>query len=82
METELRLGRDVLQELVRLFQLGLLTGTDIVDNFLAVRVTLSDTNDELHLTRSYQKTSAESLDELVRNVNDLKTSLNDTNVRQ
>ena len=53
MNKDVKLNDSVIAHFVKLIQLGLLTGTDIVDHFRMVRFTLED--EELYLNEEYEK---------------------------
>ena len=53
MNEDVKLNDSVIAHFVKIIQLGLITGTDIVDHFRMVRLQLED--DELYLNKNYEE---------------------------
>jgi len=71
MNKNVKLNDSVIAHFVKLLQLGLLTGTDIVDHFRMVRLTLEE--DELFLNKEYEATQEENIDRMLQQVNEIET---------
>ena len=71
MNKNVKLNDSVIAHFVKLLQLGLLTGTDIVDHFRMVRLTLEE--DELFLNKEYETTQEENIDRMLQQVNEIET---------
>ena len=69
MNSNVKLNDSVIAHFVKLLQLGLLTGTDIVDHFRMVRLTIED--DELFLNEEYSKNQEENIDKMLSEVREL-----------
>ena len=64
MNENVKLNDSVIAHFVKLLQLGLLTGTDIVDHFRMVRLTLED--DELFLNKEYESAQEENINRMLQ----------------
>ena len=71
MNKNVKLNDSVIAHFVKLLQLGLLTGTDIVDHFRMVRLTLEE--GELFLNKEYEATQEENIDRMLQQVNEIET---------
>jgi hypothetical protein len=58
-----KLNDSVIAHFVKLLQIGILTGTDIVDHFRMVRLTLEE--EELFLNKSYEDNQEKNIDRLL-----------------
>ena len=72
MNENVKLNDSVIAHFVKLLQLGLLTGTDIVDHFRMVRLTLED--DELFLNKDYKSSQEENIDKMLQQITEISTS--------
>ena len=64
MNNNVKLNDSVIAHFVKLLQLGLLTGTDIVDHFRMVRLTLEE--GELFLNKEYESNQEENIDRMLQ----------------
>ncbi len=64
MNDNVKLDDSVIAHFVKLLQLGLLTGTDIVDHFRMVRLTLEE--EELFLNKEYMLAQEENINKMLR----------------
>ena len=71
MNDNVKLNDSVIAHFVRILQLGLLTGTDIVDHFRMVRLTLED--GELFLNKEYEENQEENIQSMLKEVTELQT---------
>lgn len=69
MNKNVKLNDSVIAHFVKLLQLGLLTGTDIVDHFRMVRLTLEE--GELFLNKEYEATQEENIDRMLQQVSEI-----------
>ena len=69
MNDNVKLNDSVIAHFVRLLQLGLLTGTDIVDHFRMVRLVLEE--GELFLNKEYEETQEGNIDRMLKEVSEL-----------
>ena len=64
MNNNVKLNDSVIAHFVKLLQLGLLTGTDIVDHFRMVRMTLEE--GELFLNKEYATNQEENINKMLQ----------------
>ena len=64
----MKLDDTVIAQIVKLIQMALLTGTDIVDH-LRMMMLDQDENDNLVMNREYQKVFDASIEKMLQNVN-------------
>ena len=64
MNENVKLNDSVIAHFVKLLQLGLLTGTDIVDHFRMVRMTLEE--GELFLNKEYTTNQEENINKMLQ----------------
>ena len=64
MNENVKLNDSVIAHFVKLLQLGLLTGTDIVDHFRMVRLTLEE--GELFLNKEYESNQEENINRMLQ----------------
>ncbi len=69
MNENVKLNDSVIAHFVKLLQLGLLTGTDIVDHFRMVRLTMED--DELFLNSEYEKSQEYNIEKMLKEASEL-----------
>ena len=69
MNENVKLNDSVIAHFVKLLQLGLLTGTDIVDHFRMVRLTLED--DELFLNKEYEANQEDNINKMLKQASDV-----------
>jgi hypothetical protein len=69
MNENVKLNDSVIAHFVKLLQLGLLTGTDIVDHFRMVRLTMED--DELFLNPEYEKSQEHNIEKMLKEASEL-----------
>ncbi len=69
MNDNVKLNDSVIAHFVKLLQLGLLTGTDIVDHFRMVSLTLED--GELFLNKDYEDNQEKNIDRMLEQVSEL-----------
>ena len=69
MNENVKLNDSVIAHFVKLLQLGLLTGTDIVDHFRMVRLTLEE--DELFLNPDYEKNQEQNIERMLQEASEL-----------
>tara|TARA_Y100001972_G_C7441356_1_gene226503 strand:+ start:236 stop:463 length:228 start_codon:yes stop_codon:yes gene_type:complete len=69
MNENVKLNDSVIAHFVKLLQLGLLTGTDIVDHFRMVRLTLED--DELFLNKEYEANQEDNINKMLKQASDI-----------
>ena len=64
MNSNVKLNDSVIAHFVKLLQLGLLTGTDIVDHFRMVSLTLEE--GELFLNEDYERNQEENINKMLK----------------
>ena len=69
MNNNVTLNDSVIAHFVKLLQLGLLTGTDIVDHFRMVRLTLEE--GELFLNKEYESDQEENINRMLQQASEL-----------
>ena len=69
MNDNVKLNDSVIAHFVKLLQLGLLTGTDIVDHFRMVRLTLEE--GELFLNADYESNQEENINRMLQQASEL-----------
>ncbi len=69
MNENVKLNDSVIAHFVKLLQLGLLTGTDIVDHFRMVRLTLEE--GELFLNKDYENNQEENVNRMLQQASEL-----------
>ena len=69
MNENVKLNDSVIAHFVKLLQLGLLTGTDIVDHFRMVRLTLEE--GELFLNKEYESTQEENINRMLQQASEI-----------
>ena len=69
MNENVKLNDSVIAHFVKLLQLGLLTGTDIVDHFRMVRLTLEE--GELFLNKDYESNQEENINRMLQQASEM-----------
>ena len=69
MNNNVKLNDSVIAHFVKLLQLGLLTGTDIVDHFRMVRLTLEE--GELFLNSDYEASQEENINRMLQQASEI-----------
>jgi hypothetical protein len=69
MNENVKLNDSVIAHFVKLLQLGLLTGTDIVDHFRMVRLTLEE--GELFLNKEYEANQEENINRMLQQASEI-----------
>ena len=69
MNENVKLNDSVIAHFVKLLQLGLLTGTDIVDHFRMVRLTLEE--GELFLNKDYESNQEENINRMLQQASEI-----------
>ena len=69
MNEDVKLNDSVIAHFVKLLQLGLLTGTDIVDHFRMVRLTLEE--GELFLNADYESNQEENINKMLQQASEM-----------
>jgi hypothetical protein len=69
MNENVKLNDSVIAHFVKLLQLGLLTGTDIVDHFRMVRLSLDE--GELFLNKDYEKSQEENINRMLQQASEI-----------
>ena len=69
MNENVKLNDSVIAHFVKLLQLGLLTGTDIVDHFRMVRLTLEE--GELFLNKEYEDNQEENINKMLQQASEI-----------
>ena len=69
MNNNVKLNDSVIAHFVKLLQLGLLTGTDIVDHFRMVRLTLEE--GELFLNKDYESNQEENINRMLQQASEM-----------
>ena len=69
MNKNVKLNDSVIAHFVKLLQLGLLTGTDIVDHFRMVTLTLED--GELFLNEEYEANQEENINRMLQQASEI-----------
>ena len=69
MNDNVKLNDSVIAHFVKLLQLGLLTGTDIVDHFRMVILTLEE--GELFLNKEYEANQEENINKMLQQASEL-----------
>ena len=69
MNDNVKLNDSVIAHFVKLLQLGLLTGTDIVDHFRMVRLTLEE--GELFLNSDYESNQEENINKMLQQASEM-----------
>ena len=64
MNDNVKLNDSVIAHFVKLLQIGLLTGTDIVDHFRMVRLTMEE--EELFLNKAYEASQEENIAKMLK----------------
>tara|TARA_B100000287_G_C20575352_1_gene758211 strand:- start:247 stop:471 length:225 start_codon:yes stop_codon:yes gene_type:complete len=72
MNDNVKLNDSVIAHFVKLLQLGLLTGTDIVDHFRMVRLTLEE--GELFLNKDYENNQEENINRMLSEAAEISES--------
>ena len=72
MNENVKLNDSVIAHFVKLLQLGLLTGTDIVDHFRMVRLNLEE--GELFLDREYEANQEENINKMLKEASEIVDS--------
>ena len=73
MNENVKLNDSVIAHFVKLLQLGLLTGTDIVDHFRMVRLKLEE--GELFLDREYEVNQEENINKMLKEASEIVDAL-------
>ena len=60
----IKLNDNVIAHLVKLLQIGILTGTDVVDQFRMIRLTIEE--GELFLDKEYEKNQEASIEKMLK----------------
>ena len=60
----IKLNDSVIAHLVKLLQIGMLTGTDIVDQFRMIRLTIEE--DELFLDKEYEENQEANIEKMLK----------------
>ena len=71
MNNNVKSNDSVIAHFVKILQLGLLTGTDIVDHFRMVRLALDE--GELFLNEEYEKSQEQNIEKMLQEASELKT---------
>jgi hypothetical protein len=67
-----KLSDEVISQIARLVQLGILTGTDVVDNLRMMEVTQSENDDSsLVLSDEYREVAGGQIEKLMSEVSDI-----------
>ena len=69
MNDNVKLNDSVIAHFVKLLQIGLLTGTDIVDHFRMVKLTLEE--GELFLNKEYEKNQNQNIEKMLQQASEL-----------
>ena len=69
MNENVKLNDSVIAHFVKLLQLGLLTGTDIVDHFRMVRLTLEE--GELFQNKEYENNQEENINKMLQQASEI-----------
>jgi|TARA_R110000824_G_scaffold62352_6_gene165230 hypothetical protein len=72
MNENVKLNDSVIAHFVKLLQLGLLTGTDIVDHFRMVRLSIEE--EELFLNKDYEESKEENINKMLKEATELAAS--------
>ena len=72
MNENVKLNDSVIAHFVKLLQLGLLTGTDIVDHFRMVRLSIEE--EELFLNKDYEESEEENINKMLKEATELAAS--------
>jgi hypothetical protein len=71
----MRFNDSVIAHIAKLLQLGILTGTDIVDHLRMIRLRVAqeegEINDELFLTANYEENSEKNIARMLTEITDL-----------
>ena len=71
----MRLNDSVIAHIAKLIQLGILSGTDIVDHIRMIRLRIAseegELNDELFLTEDYEVTSEKNIERMLTKISTL-----------
>tara|TARA_Y100000034_G_C6895905_1_gene413016 strand:+ start:1241 stop:1498 length:258 start_codon:yes stop_codon:yes gene_type:complete len=70
MSTEYKLSDEAIAHIAQLVQMGILTGTDIIDNFRMITLTANDENN-LELEKNYAENFKSNLNTMVENIEEL-----------
>jgi len=70
--TEYKLSDNVIAHIAQLVQVGILTGTDITDNFRMIKLTLGD-EDNLELEKNYAENFQSNIDSMLENIEEIQT---------
>ena len=60
----IKLNDNVIAHLVKLLQIGILTGTDVVDQFRMIRLTIEE--DELFLDKEYEENQEANIEKMLK----------------
>ena len=69
MNDNVKLNDSVIAHFVKLLQIGLLTGTDIVDHFRMVKLTLEE--GELFLNKEYEENQNQNIEKMLQQASEL-----------
>ena len=69
MNSNVKLNDSVIAHFVKLLQIGLLTGTDIVDHFRMVRLSMED--GELFLNKDYELNQEENIAKMLQQASEM-----------
>ena len=72
MNENVKSNDSVIAHFVKLLQLGLLTGTDIVDHFRMVRLSIEE--EELFLNKDYEESKEENINKMLKEATELAAS--------
>ena len=72
MNEDVKLNDSVIAHFVKIIQLGLITGTDIVDHFRMVRLKIEDA--ELYLDKDYEALHDENIEKMLDEASKMKTT--------
>jgi len=76
MKETVTLNDSVIAHLVKLIQVGFLTGTDIVDHFRMIKMTIED--GELFLDTDYEKNHEVNVQKMLDEAQELENKVEDT----
>ena len=71
---ELKISDEVISLLARIIQLGILSGTDIVDHMRMIRLQRVDGDESLILSDEYRQSSENQIQEMLDKVSEIQSS--------
>ena len=68
----MKLSDAVIAHIAKLIQLGILTGTDVVDHMRMLRLTIGSEEDVLSLDPAYEKIAEQNIEKMLNNIENVE----------